>query len=62
MNATEDALTDPVDITGTAGEASFETRAYLADPLVHLLGSNMIHVTVMTEKTPSKTSSKTGAR
>ena len=59
VNAAEGAMTDPVDITGTAGEASFETRAYLADPLVHLLGSNSIRVTVITEMTSSK---KAGVR
>ena len=50
VNATESALTDPVDITDLAGVQTYETRAYLSDPLVHMLGSNSIRVTVMTEK------------
>jgi YbbR domain-containing protein len=50
----ENALTDAVDITGTAGTAGFESRAYLPDPLVHLVGSNSIRVTVQTEKLASK--------
>ena len=64
VNATEGALTDPVDITGITGEQTFETRAYLSDPLVHLLGSNSIQVTVMAEKTPTKEkmSSQAGGR
>jgi YbbR domain-containing protein len=64
VNATEGALTDPVDITGIDGEQTFETRAYLSDPLVHLLGSNTIRVTVTAEKAPSKdkSASKAGAR
>ncbi len=61
VNATESALTDPVDITGIAGEQTFETRAYLSDPLVHLLGSNSIRVTVMAEKTPAKEKTRSKA-
>lgn len=52
--AVESALTDAVDVTGTAGTAGFDTRAYLPDPLLHMVGSSSIHVTVQTEKNPSK--------
>ena len=62
VNAIEGALTDPVDITGIAGEQTFETRAYLSDPLVHLLGSNTIRVTVMAEKNGSKEKTSSKAR
>jgi len=54
VSAVENALTDAVDATGVAGEASFETVAYLPDPLVHLVGSGPIHVIVITRKTSSK--------
>ena len=48
VNAIENALTDTVDATGVAGQASFETMAYLPDPLVHITGSGLIHVIVIT--------------
>jgi YbbR domain-containing protein len=54
VNAIEYALTDAVDATGVAGEASFETMAYLPDPLVHLSSSDPIHVVVITRKKSSK--------
>lgn len=54
VNAIESALTDTVDATGVAGQASFETMAYLPDPLVHTSGSGPIHVIVTTQKISSK--------
>jgi YbbR domain-containing protein len=54
VTAVESALTDAVDVTGVAGLASFDTRAYLPDPLVHLSSSSSIRVTVRTEKSSSK--------
>ena len=54
VNAVEYALTDAVDATGVTGLASFETMAYLPDPLVHLTGTGPIRVIVITQKTSSK--------
>lgn len=54
VNAVDYAATDTVDATGVAGQASFETMAYLPDPLVHLSGSGPIHVIVKTQRTSSK--------
>jgi YbbR domain-containing protein len=54
VDAVESALTDAVDVTGVAGQASFDTRAYLPDPLVHLSGSSDVRVTVRTDKLSSK--------
>lgn len=54
VNAVDSAITDAVDATGVAGQASFETMAYLPDPLVHLSGSGPIHVIVRTQKISSK--------
>jgi YbbR domain-containing protein len=54
VNAVENAVTDTVDVTGVAGQASFETTAYLPDPLVHFSGSGTIQVQVRTQKTSSK--------
>jgi YbbR domain-containing protein len=49
VDAIDNALTDAVDITGVAGQASFDARAYLPDPLVHLTGSNSVRITVTTQ-------------
>lgn len=54
VDAIENALTDTVDASGVAGRASFETMAYLPDPLVHITTSAPVKVIVTT------TSSKAG--
>jgi hypothetical protein len=54
VDAVDYALTDAVDATGVAGQFSFETMAYLPDPLVHITGSGLVHVTVRTQKSSSK--------
>lgn len=54
VNAVDFAMTDAVDATGITGLASFETMAYLPDPLVHLNGTGPIRVIVKTQKTSSK--------
>ena len=54
VDAVERAVTDAVDVTGTAGQASFETMAYLPDPLVHISGSGPVRVIVTIQKSSSK--------
>lgn len=54
VNAVERAVTDAVDVTGTVGQASFQTMAYLPDPLVHISGSGPVRVIVTTQKSSSK--------
>jgi YbbR domain-containing protein len=54
VDAVDSALTDAVDLTGVAGQSSFDTRAYLPDPLVHVSGSNSVRVTVISGKSTSK--------
>ncbi len=54
VDAVERALTDAVDITGISGQASFQTMAYLPDPLVHIASSGPIRVIVTTQKASSK--------
>lgn len=51
------ATTDPIDASGTMSRATFTTQAYVADPLVQVLHSRPIRVTVImegaaSEKTP----------
>jgi len=54
VDSVDFALTDAVDATGVAAQSSFETMAYLPDPLVHITGSGLIHVIVTTQKISSK--------
>jgi YbbR domain-containing protein len=62
INAIDTAITDPVDVTGVVGKATFTTHAYVADPLVQVQTPEPIHVTVTTAETPKtpKTSKKAG--
>lgn len=54
VDVVERAVTDAIDITGMSGQASFETMAYLPDPLVHISGSGPVRVIVTTQKSSSK--------
>jgi YbbR domain-containing protein len=44
------ATTDPIDATGTRGSAVFTTNVYVGDPLVQVLQTSSIRVTVVVEK------------
>jgi YbbR domain-containing protein len=44
------ATTDPIDATGTSGSAAFTTNVYVPDPLVQVVGTTSIHVTVQVQK------------
>jgi hypothetical protein len=54
VEAVDSALTDAVDLTGVAGQSSVDSRAYLPDPLVHISGSNLVRVTVISGKSTLK--------
>ena len=49
----DSATTDPVDATGTLGSASFTTNVYVPDPLVQVVNTTSIRVTVVVQKTGS---------
>jgi hypothetical protein len=46
----EYATTDPIDATGTRGTAVFTTNVYVADPLVQVVQTTSIRVTVIVQK------------
>ena len=53
----EAATTDPIDASGTRGTAVFTTNVYVPDPLVQVVQTSSIRVTVQMQKTspaPSK--------
>ena len=49
LNAVEAAVTDPVDASGVMTRASFETQAYVPDPLIQVVHPTPIRVTVIME-------------
>jgi hypothetical protein len=49
----EEATTDPIDATGTRGSAVFTTNVYVADPLVQVVQTTSIRVTVLVQKAGS---------
>jgi YbbR domain-containing protein len=46
----EAAITDPIDATGVVGKATFTADPYVTDPLVRVVDSHNVRVTVTTEK------------
>jgi len=48
VEAATTAITDPIDVTGVRGTATFTTNAYVPDPLVRELKPEQIRVTVVT--------------
>src|SRR5882724_5678828 len=50
VEAVEAAITDVVDASGTMDKATFVRHAYVSDPLVQVMNSNPVHVTVIMEK------------
>jgi YbbR domain-containing protein len=54
VDAIEAAITDLIDASGTMERNSFLTHAYAADPLVQVVNSAPIRVTVIMERTKQK--------
>ena len=52
----DSATTDPVDATGTRGSAIFNSNVYFSDPLVQVVQTTSIRVTVLVQKVGSPTS------
>ena len=50
VKAIDSAITDPVDVSGVMGNATFTTHVYVLDPLVRVQHPAPIHVTVTTGK------------
>ncbi len=46
----EEAITDPIDASGDINRATFVTHAYVADPLVQVVNTDPVHVTVVMQK------------
>jgi YbbR domain-containing protein len=44
------ATTDPIDASGTRGTAVFTTNVYVPDPLIQIIGTTSIRVTVVVQK------------
>jgi YbbR domain-containing protein len=51
VQAVEDAITDPVDVSGMMDRGTFVTHAYVSDPMVQIVDPAPIRVTVIMQKT-----------
>ena len=60
VEAARTAITDPLDVTGVRGAATFATNAYVPDPLVREIKPEQIHVTVFTGPVPKQGESPSG--
>src|SRR5579884_3907271 len=49
VDAVEAVMTDPVDVSGVIGRATFSTHVYVADPLLRLATPSTVQVTVVTD-------------
>ncbi len=49
-DAAQSAITDPVDISGVTGQAKFVRHAYVSDPLIQVMNSDPVRITVMMKK------------
>ncbi len=58
VEAVEAAITDSVDASGTMDRATFVRHAYVSDPLVQVMNSNPVRVTVIMEKTGAGTTGR----
>ena len=53
VEVVEAAITDAVDVSGTLDRSTFVTRAYISDPMVHVVRPIPIRVTIIMEKASS---------
>jgi len=58
VQAVEAATTDPVDVSGNMGRATFTTNTFVPDPLVQIVNPAPIRVTVSMVKTSAEPMSK----
>jgi len=49
----ESATTDPVDVSGAMTRVSFVRHAYVPDPLIQVMDSNPVRITVIMQKVPA---------
>jgi YbbR domain-containing protein len=54
VDTLEEALTDPVDASGTMHRGVFMTHVYLSDPLVQVVNPSPVQVTVIMERAPER--------
>jgi YbbR domain-containing protein len=57
VSETDYAITDPIDVTGATDRMTFSTHAYVSDPLIQVVNTDPVHVTVIMRK---NTAAETG--
>lgn len=53
VESVDAAITDPIDVSGTMQRGSFVTHAYVPDPLVQIMHSGPVRVTVIMKRVPA---------
>jgi YbbR domain-containing protein len=53
VQAVDNAMTDPIDVSGNMDRHTFVTHAYVADPLIQVVNPEIVQVTVIMQKAPN---------
>lgn len=52
IDAAENAITDPIDVTGVVERTSVSRHAYVSDPLIQLADPQPVRITIIMERAP----------
>lgn len=53
VDATENAITDPIDVTGLIDRTMVSRHAYVSDPLIQVSDTSPVRITIIMERAPS---------
>ena len=48
----ESAITDPIDVSGLTGRTTYSRHAYVSDPLIQVVSSRPVRITIIMERAP----------
>lgn len=52
VDGVESAITDPIDVSGLISRTTYSRHAYVSDPLIQVIDSRPVRITVIMERTP----------
>jgi YbbR domain-containing protein len=53
IDAVENAITDPIDVSGLIDRTTYSRHAYVSDPLVQVVDTDPVRITVIMERVPA---------
>ena len=56
VEAVDGAITDPIDVSGILDSVTVTRRAYVSDPLIQVIDSHPVRITITVEKGPAQSS------